>query len=164
MKALRAPVAAAIAFVLVVPGVRASLVEAPSWRVSDSRATGTPPSDGISPGTRRQASRLLLEFRAREVHDRIDSLWGDTLRVLPQERPRFRRALQAARKVLADVEGRISELRSRELENRKWEKTWTRTERALYGLGRFIDHAESMQVLDVGRGPPAPAESHGHEL
>lgn len=117
---------------------------------------GTKPS-AIPAPSGKHAARLLLEFRYREIRNRVDSLWMDSLRVLPLERPRYRKALETAVKVLTEVKVRLSELKRREMEpdDRKWESLRARAERSIFGLGRFISDAEAMRYPVVEPDPSA---------
>lgn len=119
----------------------------------------------MSAGSRKQGSRLLLEFRHRELRNRLDSLWNDTLRVAPKELPRFRRALRTADKVMAEAGTRIDELRRLDpaVENRKWETLRARTERTLFGLDRYLEDAEGYW-LPVRDSISPPATGTGEDL
>lgn len=99
----------------------------------------------LAAGSRQQGSRLLLEFRFRQIRSRMDSLWEDSLSVAPDELPRFRRAMHTAAKVLAEAEGRLVELKHTESEpqNRKWETLRARMERTIFGLDRYLTDTEA---------------------
>ncbi len=115
--------------------------------------------------TRKQASRLMLEFRHRELRNRLDSLWYDTVRVRPEELPRYRRALRTADKVMAEAGSRLVELKNLDpaAENRKWEALRARTERTLFGLDRYLADAEGYW-LPVQEIAPPPSTGTGEDL
>lgn len=137
-----------------------STVEAGQRKVAVMDRGETVPAQ-MTAGSRKQASRLLLEFRFREIRSRIDSLWEDSLRVAPEELPRFRRAMHTAAKVLAEAEGRLDDLRrsESEAEIRKWENLRARMERTIFGLNRYLADTEAYWLparipgaLPVGNG------------
>jgi hypothetical protein len=119
----------------------------------------------LSAGSRKQGSRLLLELRHRELRNRLDSLWNDTLRVTPAELPRFRRALRTADMVMAEAGTRLGELKRLDpaVETRKWETLRARTERTLFGLERYLEDAEGYW-LPVRESIPPPAGGSGENL
>lgn len=129
--------------------------------VMDQGATVHAP---LTAGSRQQASRLLLEFRFRETRSRMDSLWGDSLRVCPDELPRFRRALHTAAKVLAEAENRLGELKRTEsaAETRKWEALRARIERTLFGLNRYLMDTEAYWLPSrIPGASPVPGAREG---
>lgn len=113
----------------------------------------------VGPDSRKQATRLLLEFKLREIKNRIDSLGEDSLRVPPEERPRYRRAFLAAAKVLGDAEGRLAEFKRREsdTDSRKWEAMRARMERTLFGLNRYLAETEALWIPAAKPVAPMPA-------
>lgn len=127
------------------------------WEAHPERS-GTVQTPG-SAGSRKQASRLHMEFQYRELRSRLDSLCEDSLLVPQEERTRFRRAMQAAEKVLAEAEERLDEMKHREsgAESRKWEALRARMERTLFGLNRYLLEAEARWFPVKVPAPPIPA-------
>jgi hypothetical protein len=160
---------AAILFLLLLPLCRNSMAHpgnspaAAAYRTAAQERSGAYPVP-LFASSRKQASRLLLEARHRDLRIRLDSLWNDTLRVKPEELPRYRRALRTADQVMAEAESRLLELKSLDpaAETRKWESLRARTERTLFGLDRYLADAEGYW-LPVQEIAPPPATENGED-
>lgn len=160
---------AAIFFFLLLPLCRRSMARPGNGPAAAVQGIAAQERNGAYPvplfaSSRIEASRLLLESRHRELRIRLDSLWSDTLRVKPEERPRYRRALRTADQAMAEAESRLVELKCLDpaAETRKWESLRARTERTLSGLDRYLMDAEGywLPVREIG---PPPATGTGED-